>query len=53
MENQITYGRVAIVIEGDEAVITFAGASGPITIRVPAAQLEKWAVRMIRQEALA
>jgi hypothetical protein len=53
MENQITFGRVSILIDGDEAVITFAGASGPITVRVPAVQLEKWAIRMLRQEALA
>lgn len=53
MDNQITFGRVSILIDGDEAVITFAGASGPITVRVPAVQLEKWAIRMLRQEALA
>jgi|GEM_PF-4102328 hypothetical protein len=50
---QITYNRVTIAFDGDQAVITFAGASGPITVRIPAAQLERWCLRMLRQEALA
>lgn len=50
--SQITYGRIKIEIDGDDAVITFSGASGPITIRVPAAQLERWAMRILRAEAL-
>lgn len=49
----ISIGRISIAIDGDEAVITFAGAAGPITIRIPASQLERWCMRMLRQEALA
>lgn len=50
---QITYNRVTIAIDGDQAVITFAGASGLITVRIPASQLERWCLKMLRQEALA
>lgn len=50
---QITHNRITIAFDGDQAVITFAGASGPITVRIPAAQLERWCMRMLRQEALA
>lgn len=51
--DSITTGRISIAIDGDEAVITFDGVAGPITVRVPAAQLERWAMKILRQEALA
>lgn len=51
--DSITIGRISIAIDGDEAVITFDGSAGPISVRVPAAQLERWAMKILRQEALA
>lgn len=51
--DSISTGRISIAIDGDEAVITFDGVAGTITVRVPAAQLERWAMKILRQEALA
>lgn len=51
--DSITIGRISIAIDGDEAVIVFVGASGPVTVRIPASQLERWCMRILRQEALA
>ena len=50
--NEIEYGRIKIRVEGDEAVITFRGKLGDVVVRIPAAQLERWAMRMLRAEAL-
>ena len=50
--DEIAYQRIRIRIEGDQAIITFAGKLGEVVVRIPAAQLERWAMRMLRSEAL-
>jgi hypothetical protein len=50
----IAHGRMRYAIDGDELVITLSKADGStIAVRVPAAKLERWAMRTMREEAFA
>lgn len=50
---QITAGRVALTQRGDLLVLVYDSKQGPVTIVIDAARLERWALRIMRDEAFA
>lgn len=52
IEQQITLGKVVIRLVDDEIEIHTERAAG-LTVRVPAARLESWAIRLLREELAA
>lgn len=53
-EPQITAGRVSLTQQDDDKIVlVYASKQGPVTIIIEAAKLERWAMRLMREETFA
>ena len=50
---RITAGRVTLTQRDDKIVLVYTSRQGPVSIIVDAAKLERWALRIMREETFA